>query len=162
MHGYLEYMKKYKSPVIQIIAGILIAMVLSEAILAFAIPLPHQIALIKELGFPNPLFYAFGILFSLSMTVFVIYGIQFCKNGCPYSMVQTLVQSDETITMQYRNTQNRCINCFACDKTCPYDLQTREECDSLYCSNCNRCHDACAKVLGKDKTLFHLTKPLDK
>lgn len=135
------------------------ALFLTEVILSFFQPLDNQFRLIASGNLP-----LIGIGSALIIgfiSLFVHYQEHFCKKGCPYALIQMLLQSDRTRTMQFANTEKTCTNCRRCDDICPFNLRARFESKSTDCSNCNLCAEACATELGKKNTLFHLTDPAD-
>ena len=94
------------------------------------------------------------------MGLFVHYQEHFCKKGCPYALIQLLLQSDRTRTMEFANPDKTCTNCRGCDDICPFNLRARFESKGHDCTNCNLCAEACTEELGEGNTLFHLTDPL--
>ena len=99
----------------------------------------------------------FSIMLFLFFIILVVYREKFCKHACPYALMQMVVQTSETEKMVFNNSTGNCINCIGCDKTCPFALDVRKECETLFCSNCNRCHDACVKAIGEKKVVLNLT-----
>ena len=48
----------------------------------------------------------------------------------------------------YQDPDGQCVECFACDRACPMNLDVREQAHESFCSNCTLCIDACRNVLG--------------
>ena len=130
---------------------------LVEVILSFFHPLNHQLELMASgnmamIGTASALFIGF-------MLLFVGYQERFCKKGCPYALIQMLLQSEGTRSMGFANLEKTCTNCRGCDDICPFNLRPRFESVGPDCTNCNLCADACTNELGAGKTLFHLIDP---
>ncbi len=130
---------------------------LTEVILSFFQPLPNQLHLIAAgnkalIGIGSALLLGF-------MGLFVLYQEKFCKKGCPYALIQMLLQSDTTRFMEFANPDKTCTNCRRCDDVCPMNLRARFESKAADCTNCNLCADACAAELGAGNTLFHFIDP---
>ena len=130
---------------------------LTEVILSFFQPLNHQIRLMASGNLP-----IIGISAALMagfMGLFVHYQEHFCKKGCPYALIQMLLQSDRTRYMEFANPLKTCTNCHGCDDICPFNLRARFESRGPDCTNCNLCSEACTEELGQGNTLFHLIDP---
>lgn len=134
--------------------GILLSLVLSQVVLSFFLPLGRQIELAATGHLP-----LIGIqiaLFSGLLVLLVHYREKFCKKGCPYALMQMLLQSDATRFMEFSNPEKTCTNCRGCDVICPFNLRARFESRGPDCTNCNLCAEACTDELGQGNTLFHL------
>lgn len=128
-----------------------------EVILSFFQPLDNQLRLIASghlpiIGIASALFLGF-------LGLFVHYQEHFCKKGCPYALIQMLLQSDTTRYMEFANPEKTCTNCRGCDDVCPMLLRARFESKGTDCTNCNLCAEACTSELGEGNTLFLLTDP---
>jgi polyferredoxin len=163
MHMFLEKVnspkaKKSSSRPIRVwLWSILFSFLLTQVILSFFQPLDNQIRLVAAGNLP-----IIGIGLSLFlgfMGLCVLYQEKFCKKGCPYALIQMLLQSDNTRIMQFANPEKTCTNCRGCDEICPMDLRPRFESKTPDCTNCNLCTDACTEELGQGQTLFHLHDP---
>ncbi|MDF7824272.1 4Fe-4S binding protein [Pontiellaceae bacterium B12227] len=163
MHMFLEKVNSPKNrtsdsrPVKVWLWSLLFSFLLVQVILSFFQPLDNQIRLIASgnlpiIGISSALFLGF-------MGLFVHYQEHFCKKGCPYALIQMLLQSDQTRTMQFANPEKTCTNCRGCDDICPFNLRPRFESKTPDCTNCNLCTDACTTELGQGNTLFHLIDP---
>jgi ferredoxin-type protein NapH len=137
--------------------SLILSFFLTEVILSFFQPLDHQLRLIAAGNLP--LIGVGGALMAGFMGLFVHYQEHFCKRGCPYALIQMLLQSDATRTMQFSNPEKTCTNCHGCDTICPFNLRARFESTGHDCTNCNLCAEACTNELGQGNTLFHLTDP---
>ncbi len=140
--------------------GILLSLFLAEVILSFFQPLSHQVALVADgnmamIGIGSALLLGF-------LGLFIHYQEHFCKRGCPYALIQMLLQSDHTRYMEFSNPKKACTNCQGCDNICPFNLRARFESRGTDCTNCNLCSEACTQELGEGNTLFHLVDPESK
>jgi polyferredoxin len=130
---------------------------LTEVILSFFQPLGRQLRLMASGNLP-----LIGTTLALMagfMGLFVIYQEKFCRKGCPYALIQMLLQSGRTRTMRFANPEKTCTNCHGCDNICPFNLRARFESAGHDCTNCNLCSEACTNELGEGNTLFHLIDP---
>ena len=163
MHMFLETVnspvnKKSNSRTVQVWRwSVVWSLFLTEVILSFFQPLDNQIKLMASGHLP-----IIGISAALMvgfMGLFVHYQEHFCKKGCPYALIQLLLQSDRTRTMEFANPEKTCTNCRGCDDICPFLLRARFESKGPDCTNCNLCAEACSVELGQGNTLFHLVDP---
>ncbi|MDF7806721.1 4Fe-4S binding protein [Pontiellaceae bacterium B12219] len=138
--------------------SLLFSFLLTEVILSFFQPLDYQIRLMAAGSLP--LIGIFAALFLGFLGLFVYYQEGFCKKGCPYGLIQMLLQSDGTRIMQFANPAKTCTNCRGCDEICPMKLRPRFESKTPDCTNCNLCTEACTTELGEGNTLFHLVDPV--
>jgi len=137
--------------------AVVFAVFLVEVILSFFQPIRNQLHLAVS-GHTAVIWIALA-LFSGFMLLFVGYQERFCKKGCPYALIQMLLQSDATRTMKFSNPEKTCTNCRGCDDICPFNLRPRFESVGPDCTNCNLCAEACTNELGQGNTLFHLIDP---
>lgn len=164
MHMFLETVNNPKTkhsessrPVKVWLGAIILSLFLTEVILSFFQPLSRQVELMSEghlamIGIASALFAGF-------LGLFVHYQEHFCKKGCPYALIQMLLQSDRTRYMEFSNPKKSCTNCQGCDTICPFNLRARFESRGPDCTNCNLCSEACTTELGEGNTLFHLIDP---
>ncbi len=139
--------------------GVAWSLFLTEVILSFFLPIGRQAQLFAAGHLPT-----IGVALSLMagfLALFVHYQEHFCKRGCPYALIQMLLQSDTTRFMQFANPAKTCTNCRGCDEICPMNLRARFESKGTDCTNCNLCSEACTGELGQGNTLFHLLDPAE-
>jgi ferredoxin-type protein NapH len=164
MHMFLETANSPKAKASQSrtskvwIWAVVFSLFLTEVILSFFQPLETQLRMIAAGHLP--LIGISAALLAGFMGLFVHYQEHFCKKGCPYALIQMLLQSDRTRTMKFANPEKACTNCRGCDDICPFNLRARFESTGHDCTNCNLCADACTTELGQGNTLFHLIDPL--
>lgn len=137
--------------------SILLALFLSEVMISFFLPLPKQWELVA--GGNGMMIGIAAALLAGFLGLFVHYQEHFCKKGCPYALIQMLLQSDSTRYMQFANPQKTCTNCQGCDAVCPFNLRARFESRGTDCTNCNLCSEACTVELGEGNSLFKLIDP---
>ena len=137
--------------------AVVLSIFLTEVILSFFLSIPQQAGLIA--GGDTVLIGVSVALLAGFLGLFVHYQEHFCKKGCPYALIQMLLQSDSTRYMQFSNPEKTCTNCQGCDAVCPFNLRARFESRGTDCTNCNLCADACTQELGDGQTLFHLIDP---
>jgi len=136
------------------LVGALISALLVEVVVSFFQPLGYQLHLVAQGNLA--LIGTSVALFTGLMILFVHYQEHFCKKGCPYALMQMLLQSDTTRYMDFANPEKTCTNCRGCDEICPMNLRARFESHGHDCTNCNLCAEACTNELGQGNTLFHL------
>lgn len=163
MHMFLEVVnspanrRSASRPLKVWLGSVLLSLFLTEVILSFFLPLNKQLALIAS---GNLVMIGVGASLLLGfMGLFVHYQEKFCKRGCPYALIQMLLQSDRTRTMIFANPEKTCTNCHGCDDICPFNLRARFESKGHDCTNCNLCAEACTDELGEGNTLFRLIDP---
>lgn len=130
---------------------------LTEVVLSFFHPMERQFRLMADGHLPM-IGTAAALLLGF-LGLFIHYQEKFCKRGCPYALIQMLLQSDSTRYMQFANPKKTCTNCHGCDTICPMNLRARFESKGPDCTNCNLCAEACTDELGQGNTLFHLIDP---
>ncbi len=137
--------------------AIVLSVFLVEVILSFFLPLSKQVEMVAKVNWS-----LIGIavaIFAGFLGLFVHYQEHFCKRGCPYALIQMLLQSENTRYMDFSNPEKSCTNCRGCDDICPFNLRARFESRGTDCSNCNLCSEACTTELGEGNTLFQLVDP---
>ncbi|PIE16869.1 MAG: cytochrome c oxidase accessory protein CcoG [Proteobacteria bacterium] len=104
-------------------------------------------------------------LWALALTV-IIYGNfwwfreQLCIVICPYGRLQSVLQDDDTINVQYDHLRGEprgkktdpnagdCVNCGRCIAVCPTNIDIRNG-HQLECIGCAYCIDACDEIMLK-------------
>ena len=76
----------------------------------------------------------------------------FCATVCPYSRLQGVLLDRDSLVIAYDKTRaGECIDCGACVKTCPVEIDIRDGLQAA-CVNCAECVDACARILERKGT----------
>lgn len=92
----------------------------------------------------------FWILFIASLT-YLNAGFlreQVCTHMCPYSRFQSVMADRSTLTVQYDEQRNDCIDCNVCVQVCPTDIDIRDGMQ-LACIACGACVDGCNDIMEK-------------
>jgi polyferredoxin len=139
----------------------LIPVIFAQSAICFVFPYEQQTALFRAAAFPQPILICHGIVLAVVGGIFWVFRERFCHSLCPYGMFQGVLRSDITLVTALQDPQNRCINCQACDRTCPMRLDVRQQSTESFCSNCTRCIDACKAVLGQDREVITQMREAD-
>jgi cytochrome c oxidase accessory protein FixG len=76
----------------------------------------------------------------------------FCATVCPYSRFQGVLLDRDSLVIAFDKTRaGECIDCGACVKTCPVEIDIRDGLQAA-CVNCAECVDACARILERKGT----------
>jgi len=117
------------------------------SVLSFFLPLGAQIRLLAAGNLP-----IIGISAALLagfMGLFVHYQEHFCKKGCPYALIQLLLQSDRTRCMEFANPDKTCTNCRDCinEIACPafYLDDDHPVINEDMCIGCAVCSQICTE-----------------
>jgi cytochrome c oxidase accessory protein FixG len=73
---------------------------------------------------------------------------QVCVHMCPYSRFQSVMADRSTLTVQYDEQRNDCIDCEVCVQVCPTDIDIRDGIQ-LACIACGACVDGCDDIMEK-------------
>lgn len=73
---------------------------------------------------------------------------QVCTHMCPYSRFQSVMADRSTLTVQYNEERNDCIDCKVCVHVCPTGIDIRDGIQ-LECIACGACVDACDDIMEK-------------
>ena len=73
---------------------------------------------------------------------------QVCVHMCPYSRFQSVMADQATLTVQYNEQRNDCIDCEVCVQVCPTDIDIRDGIQ-LACIACGACVDGCDDIMEK-------------
>ena len=93
-----------------------------------------------------------GFWIVLTATIFLNFVFmrrKFCKSACSYSMLQSVMYDDKTLTIAFdQRRKKECINCMSCVKVCPTGIDIREGINAA-CVNCAKCVDECTEMMTK-------------
>jgi len=74
---------------------------------------------------------------------------RFCATVCPYARLQGTLFDSRTLIIAFdERRKGECMDCMACVRTCPVDIDIRKG-PATECTACARCIDACAEMMGK-------------
>lgn len=74
----------------------------------------------------------------------------FCRTACPYGLLQGVIEDGRSLHVRF-DEQGGCIECQACVKACPMEIDIRDGAFQIECTRCGSCIDACDAVLGRLK-----------
>lgn len=78
---------------------------------------------------------------------FVLVRESFCHTACPYGLLQGVIEDGKSLHVKFE--EKGCIECNACARVCPMDIDIRNGPFQIECTRCGSCIDACDTVLGK-------------
>jgi len=154
LHRTLEARIDYRSNRVVQALLCLAPVVFAQCAICLVFPYARQIDLLKAVAFPQPILICHGNVVSVAGGIFWVYRERFCHSLCPYGLFQSVLRSDLTVVTTLQDPQERCIDCGACDRSCPMGLDVRQQSTESFCSNCTRCIDACQKALGRDREVI--------
>ena len=74
---------------------------------------------------------------------------KWCKTICPYAVLQSVLFDKSTLIIELDPARSdECINCSACVKICPTEMDIRHGFDAA-CINCAECIDACGRIMAR-------------
>jgi cytochrome c oxidase accessory protein FixG len=77
----------------------------------------------------------------------------FCRRGCPYGLMLSLIGDQNTMTVRYLSERaDDCIECGKCVTICPMSIDIRDGANQMECIGCGECIDACNDILPKIKS----------
>jgi cytochrome c oxidase accessory protein FixG len=92
-----------------------------------------------------------GFIAGIALTVFadiVFLRETFCTKVCPYGMMQFVITDDRSQIVRYRvGPDEECIECKACVRDCPMDIDIRTSPYQTECIQCGECVDSCDRIL---------------
>lgn len=94
----------------------------------------------SEAKSPFTLKLAVLLMFLIAMLIF---SRPFCQTTCPLGAMLAIVGRFSPLSMHVKH--DVCVNCGACDKVCPMDLDVRREVGSTECIFCGNCAKRCPK-----------------
>ncbi len=89
------------------------------------------------------------VLTGVTFANFAFVRRNFCATVCPYAKLQSVMYDNKTLLIAFDpGRKQECINCMACVKTCPVNIDIRKG-SSPACISCAECIDACAVRMAK-------------
>ncbi len=129
-----------------------------EILLSFLWPISRQIDFARNPETRLLFLVIVSALWGLFFALLFLFKEVFCIRACPYGLIQLVVQGPNTKQVLFKDPKNTCIYCGLCGNVCPMKLDAKKECQSLHCTGCRLCEEACVSVLGQDKGLFELSR----
>lgn len=163
MHWYLEMINSSRSGQRSFLKTLLLSLlgaaIATEILMSFLWPLSQQLAFVRNPATRMLTLAIGGTTAGLFFSLFFYFREGFSTHACPYGLIQLVIQGPSTQHMQFRDLKNTCIHCGLCGNICPMNLDAKKECDSLRCTGCGLCEEACVSVLGPEQGLFKLSQP---
>ena len=75
----------------------------------------------------------------------------FCRTACPYGLLQGVIEDGRSLHVRFDATPGACIDCGACARACPMDIDIRKGSFQIECTRCGSCIDSCDAVLSRLK-----------
>lgn len=76
---------------------------------------------------------------------------RFCRTACPYGLLQGLLEDGRSLHVAFDQASGMCIECEACARVCPMDIDIRRGAFQIECTRCGSCIDSCTSILGRLK-----------
>ena len=76
---------------------------------------------------------------------------KFCTTLCPYGYLQGMLADKNTLLVQYRDPDHKCIECKKCVRVCHMGIDIRTSPFQIECIHCGECIDACEEVMTRVK-----------
>ena len=127
----------------------LISVAVSVLVLGYLAPLPEVLA--------RPARLDVGLWIGLSGTLtaavvfldFAFVRERFCRSVCPYGLLQGLVEDGRSMHVVFDEATGPCIECKACVRVCPMEIDIRQGAFQIECTRCGSCVDACDTILAR-------------
>jgi polyferredoxin len=72
----------------------------------------------------------------------------FCRRGCPYGLMLSVIGDRNTMTVRYLwERDDDCISCGKCVTVCPMSIDIKDGPNQMECIGCGECIDACNDIL---------------
>lgn len=75
----------------------------------------------------------------------------FCQTACPYGLLQGVIEDGRSLHVRLAPEKGQCIDCAACARVCPMEIDIRDGSFQIECTRCGSCVDACDAVLHRLK-----------
>jgi len=75
----------------------------------------------------------------------------FCRAACPYGLLQGLLEDGRSLHVALDESRGPCIDCQACARICPMEIDIREGAFQIECTRCGSCIDECDRILARSK-----------
>ncbi len=123
----------------------------SALFMAYFAPLPEVLTRLARLDV-TPWLGAVGLCAALlAFLDFAFVRESFCRSACPYGLLQGVIEDGRSLHVRFDATPGACIDCGACARVCPMEIDVRQGSFQIECTRCGSCVDACDAVLGRLK-----------
>lgn len=149
---YMRFKAKVSPSVARLIehlTALMVAMLIAFNLFCWFMP-PSEVAS-RLLRFTDhqPMFMAFLFLTLFGYLNLMLVKRRFCRSYCPYGRFQAALMDAGTLNLLFlEETQESCLRCNACLRSCPMDIDIRSG-FQIECISCGRCIDACRDVMEK-------------
>lgn len=123
----------------------------SALFMAYFAPLPEVLARLLRFDL-GPWVGAVGA--SATLLAFLDFAFvreTFCRTACPYGLLQGVIEDGRSLHVRFDATPGACIDCGACARACPMDIDIRKGSFQIECTRCGSCIDSCDAVLSRLK-----------
>lgn len=115
----------------------------SLSLIAFFLPPADAIA---GLGRSRTVLGFFLVQAAAAYGMLALAGPRFCRSVCPYSMLQNVLFTRNTLTIAFdKDRAAECLRCDDCVRACPVAIDIKDG-DQRECIACAECIDACRKA----------------
>lgn len=135
---------------ISIAATAVLSIAASVFFLAYFAPLPDVISRLLHLDFGLWVGMIGALTALLAFLDFAFVRESFCRTACPYGLLQGVIEDGRSLHVRY-DEAGGCIECQACVKACPMEIDIRDGAFQIECTRCGSCIDACDTILGRLK-----------
>ncbi|MFN8095183.1 MAG: 4Fe-4S dicluster domain-containing protein [Vicinamibacteria bacterium] len=128
-----------------------VSTVASVLTLAYFAPLPDVVSRLVHLDV-RPWIGAIGAITTVLGFLNVAFVREtFCRTACPYGLLQGVIEDGRSLHVRLDESAGRCIDCKACARVCPMDIDIRDGSFQIECTRCGSCIDECHAILGRLK-----------
>ena len=119
--------------------------------MAYFAPLPHVLSRLLRLD-TGPWVGAIGALCTLLGFLNIAFVREsFCQSACPYGLLQGVIEDGRSLHVRLDESGGKCIDCGACARVCPMDIDIRDGSFQIECTRCGSCIDSCDAILARLK-----------
>jgi polyferredoxin len=129
----------------------LVSLAAAALLMGYFAPLPDVLARLARFDV-GPWVGAVGVCATLlAFLDFAFVRESFCRTACPYGLLQGVIEDGRSLHVRFDATPGACIECGACVRVCPMDIDIRRGSFQIECTRCASCIDACDAVLARLK-----------
>jgi polyferredoxin len=129
----------------------LLSVAVSVLFMGYFAPLPEVLSRFSRMD-ASPWVGAVGAFAAL--LAFLSFGLvreTFCRTACPYGLLQGVIEDGRSLHVRLHPAAGPCIECGACARVCPMEIDIRDGPFQIECTRCGSCIDSCDRVLGRLK-----------
>jgi polyferredoxin len=126
-----------------------ISLVAAVLTMAYFAPLPDVVSRLVHLDV-GPWVGAIGAIITVLGFLDIAFVREtFCRSACPYGLLQGVIEDGRSLHVRLDESAGRCIDCKACARVCPMDIDIRDGSFQIECTRCGSCIDTCHAILGR-------------